>query len=114
MEGNPEATIVGDLSKADHIPSEHFDCIIITQTLNRVYEIRNALYTLFCILKTGGVLLSTIPGISKVGDGSDWGDDWHWAFTDQSARLLFEEFLYKPNVEVKTFCNVLAAISFLH
>jgi len=114
VEGNPEATIVGDLSKADHIPSEYFDCIIITQTLNRIYDIRSALATLFRILKSGGVLLVTVPGISKVGDGSDWGDDWHWAFTDQSARLLFEEFFNKPNVEVETYGNVLTAIAFLH
>src|SRR5262249_49645488 len=31
--GNPAATIVGDLSRAEHIPSDWFDCIICTQTL---------------------------------------------------------------------------------
>ena len=31
-EGNPDATIVGDLTCADFIPSDSFDCVILTQT----------------------------------------------------------------------------------
>ena len=33
VEGNPRATIVADLTCADHVPSDIFDCIILTQTL---------------------------------------------------------------------------------
>ena len=38
-EGNPAATIVADLARADHIPSNQFDCIILTQTLHLVYNV---------------------------------------------------------------------------
>ena len=61
-EGNPQATIVGDLTDAPQIPSDAFDCAIVTQTLQFVYDVRAALATLHRILAPGGVLLATVPG----------------------------------------------------
>lgn len=113
VKGNPQATFVGDLTKAEHVPSDAFDCVILTQTLHLIYDTRAALATLYRILKPGGVLLVTIPGISQVVK-SDWGDNWCWALTIQSAQLLFEEFFPKTNVQVEAHGNVLAAIAFLH
>ena len=113
IEGNAEATILGDLTKADHIQSETFDCIILTQTLHIIYDIRAALSNLYRVLKTGGVLLATFPGISQVVKGV--GDnDYNWAFTIQSAQLLFEEYFGRSNIYVESHGNVLAAIAFLH
>ena len=44
---NPQATIVADLTCADDlIPSQEFDCIILTQTLEVIYESRAVLRTL--------------------------------------------------------------------
>src|SRR5438132_14231822 len=54
--GNPAATIVADLTSADHVPSDAFDCIILTQTLQMIYDMNAALRTLHRILKPGGVL----------------------------------------------------------
>jgi len=62
VEGNPEATIVGDLTNADNIPSEAFDCVILTQTLHLLYDVKTALANLYRILKPGGILLVTVPG----------------------------------------------------
>ena len=59
---NPKATIVGDLASADHIESDAFDCVILTQTLHLIYDVRAALVTLHRILRPGGVLLATFPG----------------------------------------------------
>ncbi|QHG15289.1 glycosyltransferase [Nostoc sp. ATCC 53789] len=112
IEGNPEATIIGDLTNADHIPSDAFDCVVLTQTLHLLYNMQAALANLYRILKPGGVLLVTVPGISQVVK-CEWGDDWCWALTAQSARLLFEEKFPKTNVQVETHGNVLAAIAFL-
>ena len=112
IEGNPEATIVGDLTAADHIPSDLFDCVIITQTLHLIYDMKAAVKTLHRILKPGGVLLATFPGISQVVK-CDWGDSWCWALTEQSGRQLLEEFFPAEHVQVLAHGNVLAAISFL-
>ena len=59
---NERATIVGDLAGADHIPSDRFDCVILTQTLHIIYDTRAVLQTLNRILRPGGVLLATFPG----------------------------------------------------
>ena len=112
-EGNPQATIVADLSSADHIPSDTFDCIILTQTLHLIYDVRSAIQTLHRILKPEGVLLATFPGISQI-TRSRWGDQWYWSFTQLSARRLFEESFPATSVEVEAHGNVLTAISFLH
>lgn len=112
-EGNPNATIIADLTRADHIESETFDCIILTQTLHLIYDTRSAIRTLHRILKPGGVLLATFPGISQI-DHHEWGGSWYWSFTMLSARRIFEEVFSEPTVEVESHGNVFAALSFLH
>jgi glycosyltransferase involved in cell wall biosynthesis len=111
-EENPRATIIADLANADHIPSNTFDCIVLTQTLHLIYDVRGALLTLHRILRPGGVLLTTFPGISQI-DHYDWGETWYWAFTSLSARRLFEEVFPGRTVRVETHGNVLAATAFL-
>jgi SAM-dependent methyltransferase len=112
-QGNPQATIVADLTRADHIPSDAFDCIVLTQTLHHIYDVRSAIRTIQRILKPGGVLLATFPGISQIAT-DEWGSSWYWAFTSQSARRLSEEVFPAENVKVEAHGNVLTAISFLH
>ena len=113
VEGNPDATIVADLTKADHLPSNVYDAIIFTQTLQVIYDIRAVIATLYRLLKPGGVLLSTASGMAQLSleDFDKWGE--YWRFTSLSARLLFEEAFSAENVTVRSYGNVLAAISFL-
>jgi glycosyltransferase involved in cell wall biosynthesis len=113
VEGNPLATIVGDLTDAPQIPSNIFDCIILTQTLQLIYEVRAAIRTLHRILRPGGVVLATFPGISQNND-RDWSNDWYWGFTPLSGRRLFEESFDSENVKIEATGNVLSAISFLY
>ncbi len=115
VEGNPKATIVADLTKADNIPDESFDCIIITQTLQMIYDVQAAIKNLYRILNPGGIVLVTSHGISPVArrEGVDsWGEYWH--FTSQSKKHLFEPHFSAENVIVSTYGNVLSAISSLH
>src|SRR5918994_645327 len=63
IEDSPQVTIVADLASAPHVPSDTFDCIICTQTLHLIYDVRLVVQTLYRVLKPGGVLLATIPGI---------------------------------------------------
>jgi SAM-dependent methyltransferase len=113
-EGSPQATIVADLTNAPHIASDTFDCTIVTQTLQFVYDIRAAFATLHRILAPGGVLLATVPGITKISllEDEEYGEWWH--YTGRSARRLAEEAFGAVNVEVETYGNVLAAAGFLY
>jgi SAM-dependent methyltransferase len=113
-EGNPEATIVGDLANAPHIPSDSYDCAIVTQTLQFVYDVRAALATLHRILAPGGVLLATVPGITKISPPEDeeYGEWWH--YTQRSLRRLGEEAFGAGNVEATAYGNVLSASGFLY
>jgi len=113
-EGNPQATIVGDLTDAPQIPSDAFDCAIVTQTLQLIYDVRGALATIHRILKPGGVLLATVPGMSQTSPHADWGERWAWGFTRVSARNLVAEAFPGGTVEIETFGNVVAAIASLH
>jgi SAM-dependent methyltransferase len=112
---NPEATIVADLTEAPALEPEVFDCIICTQTLQMIFDVRAALRQLHRLLRPGGVLLVTGHGIDRISRrlGIDpWGE--YWRFTAQSMRLLLEEVFPASSVTVKTYGNVLAATAFLY
>jgi len=112
---SPGATIVGDITQADHIPSDTFDCIVFTQTLQMIYDMEAALRHLHRILKPGGVLLLTSHGISKIGRhiGRDgWGEYWH--ISTEAANSLFSEAFPGAAVEVRSCGNVLTAMCALH
>jgi SAM-dependent methyltransferase len=110
---NPKATFVGDLSNAPHLPDDCFDCIILTQTLQFIYDLKGAVATCYRVLKPGGVLLLTVPGISHIDQG-EWKDIWLWSFTEASIRKLLQEVYVPEDVQVDTFGNVLVAAAFLY
>jgi len=113
-EDNARATIVADLTQAERIPSDAYDCIVLTQTLQFIYDVRKAIQTLYRILKPNGVLLVTLSGVNRISryDMDRWGE--YWRFTTLSASRLFEEFFPPTRVTVQAYGNVLAAVAFLH
>jgi glycosyltransferase involved in cell wall biosynthesis/SAM-dependent methyltransferase len=110
--GTPEATIVGDLSDPESIPPDSFDCVILTQTLQLVYDTRAALRTVHRSLRRGGILLATMPGLSQRAD-RNWLDSWYWGFTSCSIQRLAEEVFPSECVTVKASGNVLSTVAFL-
>lgn len=110
---NPKATFIGDLTNADHLPSNSFNCIVLTQTLHLIYDYKKALGTCLRILKPGGSLLLTVPGISQIEDG-EWGKDWLWSFTERSMELIFRETFPEAEITIEKYGNVLAACAFLY
>jgi SAM-dependent methyltransferase len=112
--GSPKATVIADLTQADHVASDQFDAIICTQTLHLIYDFREAIQTLYRILKPGGALLATLPGISQISryDMDRWGD--YWRFTSASARKVFAETFPHDDLQINIYGNVLAGVAFLH
>jgi hypothetical protein len=107
---NPQVTLVADLQQGDSLPSEAFDCVILTQTLQAIEDTRAVIETLYRILKPRGVLLATLPGISQTRP-SDWGGYWCGGY--RSARHMFAQVFGVGHVDVRTYGNVLAAVAFL-
>jgi SAM-dependent methyltransferase len=112
--GNPDATMVADLTHAEHLAANAFDCIILTQTLQYIYDLRAAMRTLYRILKPDGVLLATCPGISQTSryDADNWGE--FWRFTTLSVHRLCTEVFPADGVTVQAYGNVLVAMAFLY
>jgi SAM-dependent methyltransferase len=108
----PGVTFVGDLADGGFLPSDTFDCVVLTQTLHLVYDFAAALRTLERILRPGGVLLMTVPGISNV-DGGEWGRTWHYSFTQHSVAQMCGD-CFTGAATVASYGNILAAIAFLH
>ena len=110
--GNPAATIVGDLADAPQIADATFDCIVVTQTMHLIYDVDCAVATLARILRPGGVVLATFPGISQLSE-DEWSRTWSWAFDSRLARQLFSSRFGEENVSVEAHGNPLAAAAFL-
>ncbi|MFT4165874.1 MAG: methyltransferase domain-containing protein [Microlunatus sp.] len=108
-----DATYVADLTDAPQVPSDSYDCIILTQTLHMIFDMSAAVRTIQRVLKPGGVLLCTVPGISQVAD-ADWNKTWYWSLTPLAARRLFSAQFPAESVDVGAFGNVLSTTAFLH
>lgn len=116
---DPEAgtSIAGDLTRLGHVPDNTFDCFVLTQVLQLIYDVAAAIETCHRILRPGGVLLATLPGISHVARGTpeeaSANGTWSWCFTPYSASKLFGDVFGQGNVEIDVHGNVLTAVSFL-
>lgn len=107
--GNEKATITGDLTRAETLPLETFDCFILTQTLPVIYDIRAALINSYTALKPGGVLLITAPTLCRY---SPHPEDL-WRFTDVSIRKLIKETMECEDLNVSLYGNLVTSIGFL-
>lgn len=115
-EKNDQRTMTIDLTQTDSAPEELFDCIVCTQTLFEICDCIAAIHTLKKMLRPGGVVLATVPGICQSVRGpmlGGAGDDW-WRFTARSAGKVFGKAFSDANVTVQTYGNVLTATALLH
>jgi len=108
---NPKATIVADLSAADALPAELFDCIVLTQTLQYVPDVRAAIQNVKEALRVGGVLLATVPGVARADE--DPKGPSLWTFTAEGCKTLFDEEFGATNTAIRSYGNVLSAIAFV-
>jgi SAM-dependent methyltransferase len=109
---NPRATIVADLAAADSVVSDQFDCFVLTQTLQYVYDTRAAVGHAHRMLRPGGVLLVTVPSLSRIAARYGLDAD-YWRFTAASCSRLFGEVFGDGQVTTRSYGNVLTGIAFL-
>ena len=112
---NRVATVIGDLATPGGILLDGVDCFILTQTLHIIYDIEGAAREAVRLLSPGGVLLCTIPAVSRVNyedGGLEHGD--FWRLTAAAVRRLFEPLPQVERLEVKTYGNVRTCAAFLY
>lgn len=109
---NPKATFVGDLADPNLLPTGAFDCIIITQTLQFLFDLATTFRNIHNALAPGGVFLCTVPGITSV-DPWEWPDSWYWSFTDSAMRRLLKADFHPDEIKIQNYGNVFASVAFL-
>src|SRR5207253_556325 len=88
------------------------DCIVLTQTLHFIFDMGKAVATLHRMLRPGGVLLVTVPGISCIEHDASWPP--LWTLSPIALHRLLEGSFGEANVSVTAYGNVLTAVAFLH
>jgi SAM-dependent methyltransferase len=111
---NSAVTIVADLTDALNIPSETFDCVVLTHVLPLVREAPKAISTVCRILKQGGVALITVPGISQISSYKNEAANWSWSFYPDSLRWLLEQADFdRSRLLIEAWGNCKTTVSFL-
>jgi SAM-dependent methyltransferase len=110
---NSRATIVSDLRRASNVPASIYDCVIVTQTLHVIDDMRSAIAECARMLKPDGVLLATLPCASRVCIEYGYDGDF-WRVTEAGARRLFAEVFPLDRIDVTSYGNVLVNAAFLY
>jgi hypothetical protein len=108
---NADATIVADLAEPGTLPAARFDCFILTQTLQLVGDLEAALENAWQTLSSGGVLLITMPGLTR-SDPDHTGSD-RWRVTAPGLDTLLARTCPDGRREVEACGNLIAAVAFL-
>jgi glycosyltransferase involved in cell wall biosynthesis/SAM-dependent methyltransferase len=109
---NTDATLIDDLATGTRLPSDAFDCIVLTQTLHLIFDLEAAVRTVHRILKPGGVLLATVPGITQIPRAE--ADSWYWSLSEKAVRRLLTGAFSADAIRIRCYGNVLAATAFLY
>ena len=110
--GNQNATIVTDLTAADAVADDTFDCFVLTQTLQFIFDVPAALAQVHRILRPSGVALVTVPAVSRLAPGYGLERD-YWRFTPASCATLFGAAFGAGTAAVRGRGNVRSAMAFL-
>jgi len=107
-------TIKGNFETGEGIEENMADCLICTQTLQYIYDLKAAIKNIYKLLKPNGTALITVPGIKSlcIYDEKNWGE--RWSFTKESMRQLCLEVCEKEDFTVEAFGNVKIVTAYLY
>lgn len=103
-----------DFETGEGIRESMLDCLICTQTLQYIYDLKSAVHNIYRMLKYNGVALFSFPGIKSLApdDSDKWGE--YWSFTVQSVRKLLTQEFGEGNVCVEAYGNVKVTMAYLY
>lgn len=114
-----EVKVVADLSRADAIPGEQYDCFVNQFTTAVIFDIRSALYHAVRLLKPDGTLLINFWCLDYyLHRGLDMGTGeplymYHWFTPIQVEQLLRDIGLSAADFHLQTYGNLLTRMAFL-
>jgi SAM-dependent methyltransferase len=108
---NLGATLYADLAEPGSLPSDAFDCVLVTQVLQFVSDVGAAAANIFQSLRTPGVALITVPGMARI-DPDEYFHD-RWRFLGAGLRATFTENCPGSSIQVAPYGNVMTATAFL-
>jgi SAM-dependent methyltransferase len=109
---NTRATLLADLGEQDSLPERRFDCVILTQTLHLIPDMRVALANIWRAIAPGGVLLLTVPALGRHDTRKGFHHD-RWRVTKTGLEWLLSG-LPGAHAETTTYGNVLSCTAFLY
>jgi len=99
----------GDLQNGNGIEPSFYDCIILTQVLDCIFDVQAVVRVIKHSLKIGGVGLITVSGVTPISR-SDMDRYGHfWKFTTKSVKELFALEGMKARVAFYGNCKVACA-----
>jgi SAM-dependent methyltransferase len=109
---NANATLLADLADTDSFEQDSYDCFVLVQTLQYVFDVAAAIRSTRRLLRPGGVALVTVPSVTKVAASAGVEGD-YWRFTTASCKRLFAAEFGEEAVDVSSHGNMLVAVAFL-
>lgn len=114
-----DVKVVADLSRADPVPSDAYDCFVLPFSTAVIYDIEAALFHAIRILKPGGVLLTNFwcvdyyfhRGLDMHTGGALFMA--HWPTPLQVHNWLHALGLRERNYALYTYGNLMARMAFL-
>ncbi|MCG8649708.1 MAG: class I SAM-dependent methyltransferase [Pirellulales bacterium] len=106
---NSDANVITDLATADVVESNRYDCFILTETLQFVYDLPSAIAHAHRILKPGGVLLVSVPNTGPADDELFHTD--YWRLTGLACERLFGDVFGKDQVQVELYGNFATCVA---
>ena len=112
VNGWGENVICGNLETGEGITENRYDVAIITQTLMVIYNLPATVRNIHKLLKSGGVALITVSGISQISryDAENWGS--YWGFHPLAIKKLFEA-EFSEDIVIESYGNVKTASALL-
>lgn len=106
--------IKGNFATGEGLKESMANCLICTQTLQYIYDLRSTAKNIYKILKKNGVALVTVPGIKSLSAYHDaqWGE--YWSFTKRSLYQMFVDVFGEENMEISSYGNVKVTMAYLY
>ena len=104
------ATYTCDLADAAQIPSDHYDCFLVPNTLQHIANPEPALRTMLRVVKPGGTVLASAAGLLPlIPDGGDY-----WRLSAEGWRRVLGVVWPGCDVTVEARGNCLVAVAAMY